>query len=244
MKGEAADARSILEVYDLERVAYCSVWDLQKQLQEALIQQKRNPEHTQYTDDDLADMLLFVEHPHVYTLGKSGNAEHLLRSVTELHDLDADFVPVDRGGDITYHGPGQRIAYVMLDLNKRGKDVRKYVNSLEEWIIQTLAEFDIKGERRKDRVGVWVVRKDKPLSSSGDFLEDKIAAVGVRLRKWVSFHGIAINVNPNLEHYKGIVPCGIQQHGVTSLHDLGLEASMDDLDNALSKTFKNVFGKE
>ena len=161
--------------------------------------------------------------------------------------VDPDLFPVytsQRGGQYTYHGPGQRIAYVMLDLNKRGKDVRKYVHSLEEWIIQTLAEFDIIGERRKDRVGVWVVRKDKPLSSSGDFLEDKIAAVGVRLRKWVSFHGIAINVNPNLDHYKGIVPCGIQHHGVTSLYDLGREASMDDLDNALSKTFKNVFGTE
>ena len=179
-----------------------------------------------------------LEHPELYTAGTSANSSDL---------VDPDLFPVytsQRGGQYTYHGPGQRIAYVMLDLNKRGKDVRKYVNSLEEWIIQTLAEFDIKGERRKDRVGVWVVRKDKPLSSTGEFLEDKIAAVGVRLRKWVSFHGIAINVNPNLDHYKGIVPCGIQQHGVTSLADLGLEASMDDLDNALLKTFKNVFGKE
>ena len=179
-----------------------------------------------------------IEHPELYTAGTSANSSDL---------VDPDLLPVytsQRGGQYTYHGPGQRIAYVMLDLNKRGKDVRKYVYSLEEWIIQTLAEFDIKGERRKDRVGVWVVRKDKPLSSTGDFLEDKIAAVGVRLRKWVSFHGIAINVNPNLDNYKGIVPCGIQQHGVTSLSDLGLEASMDDLDHALSKTFKNVFGKE
>ena len=179
-----------------------------------------------------------LQHPELYTAGTSANSSDL---------VDPDLFPVytsQRGGQYTYHGPGQRIAYIMLDLNKRGKDVRKYVNSLEEWIIQTLAEFDIKGERRKDRVGVWVVRKNKPLSSSGDFLEDKIAAVGVRLRKWVSFHGIAINVNPNLDHYKGIVPCGIQQHGVTSLSDLGLEASMDDLDHALSKTFKNVFGKE
>jgi lipoyl(octanoyl) transferase len=176
-----------------------------------------------------------LQHPELYTAGTSANSSDL---------VDPDLFPVytsQRGGQYTYHGPGQRIAYVMLDLNKRGKDVRKYVNSLEEWIIQTLAEFDIKGERRKDRVGVWVVRKDKPLSSSGDFLEDKIAAVGVRLRKWVSFHGIALNVNPNLEHYKGIVPCGIQQHGVTSLSDLGLEASMDDLDNALSKTFHERF---
>ena len=171
-----------------------------------------------------------LEHPELYTAGTSANLSDL---------IDPDLFPVyssQRGGQYTYHGPGQRIAYTMLDLNKRGKDVRKYVHSLEEWIIQTLAEFDIKGERRKDRVGVWVVRDDKPPSSSGQFLEDKIAAVGVRLRKWISFHGIAINVNPNLNHYKGIVPCGIQQHGVTSLADLGLKVTIEDLDNCLLYT--------
>ena len=179
-----------------------------------------------------------LEHPELYTAGTSANLSDL---------IDPDLFPVyssQRGGQYTYHGPGQRIAYTMLDLNKRGKDVRKYVHSLEEWIIQTLAEFDIKGERRKDRVGVWVVRDDKPPSSSGQFLEDKIAAVGVRLRKWMSFHGIAINVNPNLNHYKGIVPCGIQQHGVTSLADLGLKVTIEDLDKALIKTFDNVFEKK
>ena len=179
-----------------------------------------------------------LEHPELYTAGTSANLSDL---------IDPDLFPVyssQRGGQYTYHGPGQRIAYTMLDLNKRGKDVRKYVHSLEEWIIQTLAEFNIKGERRKDRVGVWVVRDDKPPSSSGQFLEDKIAAVGVRLRKWISFHGIAINVNPNLNHYKGIVPCGIQQHGVTSLADLGLKVTIEDLDKALIKTFDNVFEKK
>lgn len=179
-----------------------------------------------------------LEHPELYTAGTSANLSDL---------IDPDLFPVyssQRGGQYTYHGPGQRIAYTMLDLNKRGKDVRKYVHSLEEWIIQTLAEFDIKGERRKDRVGVWVVRDDKPPSSSGQFLEDKIAAVGVRLRKWISFHGIAINVNPNLNHYKGIVPCGIQQHGVTSLADLGLKVTIEDLDKALIKKFNNVFEKK
>ncbi|MDA9293200.1 lipoyl(octanoyl) transferase LipB [Amylibacter sp.] len=179
-----------------------------------------------------------LEHPELYTAGTSANLSDL---------IDPDLFPVyssQRGGQYTYHGPGQRIAYTMLDLNKRGKDVRKYVHSLEEWIIQTLAEFDIKGERRKDRVGVWVVRDDKPPSSSGQFMEDKIAAVGVRLRKWISFHGIAINVNPNLNHYKGIVPCGIQQHGVTSLADLGLKVTIEDLDKALIKSFDNVFEKK
>ena len=179
-----------------------------------------------------------LEHPELYTAGTSANLSDL---------IEPGLFPVyssQRGGQYTYHGPGQRIAYTMLDLNKRGKDVRKYVHSLEEWIIQTLAEFDIKGERRKDRVGVWVVRDDKPPSSSGQFLEDKIAAVGVRLRKWISFHGIAINVNPNLNHYKGIVPCGIQQHGVTSLADLGLKVTIEDLDKALIKSFDNVFEKK
>jgi len=187
---------------------------------------------------DETEHIWLLEHPELYTAGTSANLSDL---------IDPDLFPVyssQRGGQYTYHGPGQRIAYTMLDLNKRGKDVRKYVHSLEEWIIQTLAEFDIKGERRKDRVGVWVVRDDKPASSSGQFLEDKIAAVGVRLRKWISFHGIAINVNPNLNHYKGIVPCGIQQHGVTSLADLGLKVTIEDLDKALIKSFDNVFEKK
>ena len=187
---------------------------------------------------DETEHIWLLEHPELYTAGTSANLSDL---------IDPDLFPVyssQRGGQYTYHGPGQRIAYTMLDLNKRGKDVRKYVHSLEEWIIQTLAEFDIKGERRKDRVGVWVVRDDKPPSSSGQFLEDKIAAVGVRLRKWISFHGIAINVNPNLNHYKGIVPCGIQQHGVTSLADLGLKVTIEDLDKALIKSFDNVFEKK
>ncbi|MDB9991439.1 lipoyl(octanoyl) transferase LipB [Amylibacter sp.] len=187
---------------------------------------------------DETEHIWLLEHPELYTAGTSANLSDL---------VDPDLFPVytsQRGGQYTYHGPGQRIAYTMLDLNKRGKDVRKYVHLLEEWIIQTLAEFDIKGERRKGRVGVWVVRDDKPPSSSGQFLEAKIAAVGVRLRKWISFHGIAINVNPNLNHYKGIVPCGIQQHGVTSLADLGLKVTIEDLDKALIKSFDNVFEKK
>ena len=165
--GMIEGARSILEVYDLERVAYRSVWDLQKQLQEALIQQKRNPEHTQYTDDDLADMLLFVEHPHVYTMGKSGNAAHLLRSVTELRDLEAEFVQVDRGGDITYHGPGQIVGYPVLDLDRHFTDIHKYLRYLEEVLIKALAHYGLKAGRAEGQTGVW--------------LEDrKIAAMGIR----------------------------------------------------------------
>ena len=148
---------------------------------------------------------------------------------------------IDRGGDVTYHGPGQRVAYVMLDLKRRRPDIRAYVASLEEWIIRTLAAFNVRGERREDRVGVWVARPDK-----GNGFEDKIAAIGVRLRRWVSFHGIAINVEPKLEHFQGIVACGVTdpRYGVTSLADLGLTATTADVDIALRQAFEDVFGRQ
>jgi lipoyl(octanoyl) transferase len=147
--------------------------------------------------------------------------------------------PSGRGGQLTYHGPGQRVAYVMLDLKRRRPDVRAYVASLEQWIIGTLAAFDVRGERREDRVGVWVDRPDK-----GSGFEDKIAAIGVRLRHWVSFHGISINVAPELSHFEAIIPCGISdpRYGVTSLRDLGRSASMADVDIALRQSFEEVFG--
>jgi lipoyl(octanoyl) transferase len=179
-----------------------------------------------------------LEHPSLYTAGTSADIADL---------VDPDRFPVftsQRGGQYTYHGPGQRIAYAMLDLNARGKDVRKYVWKLEEWVIRTLAAFDVIGERRTDRVGVWVVRHDKPLNALGQPPEDKIAAIGVRLRKWVSFHGVSINLNPNLEHYSAIVPCGIAEHGVTSLIDLGHHVTMDQLDSALREQFEIVFEAE
>lgn len=182
------------------------------------------------------EQIWLLEHPPLYTAGTSANVADL---------VDPDRFPVytsQRGGQYTYHGPGQRIAYAMLDLNTRGKDVRKFVQNLEDWVIQTLAEFGVKGERRQGRVGVWVVRKDKPLTALGTYPEDKIAAIGVRLRKWVSFHGISINVEPDLDHYGGIVPCGIAEHGVTSLVDLGLPVSMTDVDIALKSCFDQVFG--
>ena len=229
MKGEAADARSILEIYDLEQVAYRSVWDLQKQLQEALIQQKRNPEHTQYTDKDLADMLLFVEHPHVYTLGKSGNAEHLLRSVTELYDLEAEFVQVDRGGDITYHGPGQIVGYPVLDLDRHFTDIHKYLRYLEEVLIRALAHYGLKAGRAEGQTGVW--------------LEDrKIAAMGIRSSRWVTMHGFALNVATNLDYFSHIVPCGIQDKQVTSMQvELGTEVSMDSVKKQIVQCFEEVF---
>lgn len=177
-----------------------------------------------------------VEHPPLYTAGTSANIDDL---------VDPDRFPVfeaGRGGEYTYHGPGQRVAYVMLDLKRRREDVRAFVAALEEWIIRTLDRFNVKGERREDRVGVWVVRPDRPSMADGSKAEDKIAAIGIRLRRWVSFHGIAINVEPDLSHFSGIVPCGVSDHGVTSLVDLGLPVTMADLDIALKAAFSEVFG--
>ena len=183
-----------------------------------------------------AELVWLVEHPPLYTAGTSAKASDLLVS---------DRFPVyetGRGGEYTYHGPGQRVAYVMLDLKRRREDIRAFVTALEEWIIATLASFNIRGERREDRVGVWVTRPERPPLPDGSPADDKIAAIGIRLRKWVSFHGIAINVEPDLAHFDGIVPCGVRGHGVTSLVDLGLPVDMHDLDRALLESFRAVFG--
>ncbi len=177
-----------------------------------------------------------LEHPPLYTAGTSAKPEDL---------VDPDRFPVfeaRRGGQYTYHGPGQRVVYVMLDLNQRGRDVRQFVQQLETWVITALAEFNVTGHIRCGRVGVWVERPDKPPLAEGVPREDKIAAIGIRLRKWVSFHGISINVDPDLDHFSGIVPCGITEHGVTSLVDLGLPVGMDDLDTAMMRGFETVFG--
>jgi lipoyl(octanoyl) transferase len=178
------------------------------------------------------ELVWLLEHPPLYTSGTSGKADDLL-------DPRFPLIATGRGGQLTYHGPGQRIAYVMLDLKRRRPDVRAYVAALEELIIRTLAAFNVRGERREDRVGVWVKRPDK-----GDGYEDKIAAIGVRLKRWVSFHGIAINVEPDLSHFQAIVPCGVvdPRYGVTSLVDLGLPVTMADVDIALRQAFADVFG--
>ena len=180
------------------------------------------------------ELVWLLEHPPLYTAGTSARPEDLLAPGR---------LPVfktGRGGQYTYHGPGQRVAYVMLDLKRRRPDVRAYVAGLEEWIIRTLAAFNVRGERREDRVGVWVNRPDK-----GFGFEDKIAAIGVRLRRWVSFHGIAINVEPDLKHFEAIVPCGVADpcYGVTSLVDLGHPVTMADVDLALRQAFEQVFGR-
>lgn len=182
------------------------------------------------------ELVWLVEHPPLYTAGTSARPEDL---------VEPDRFPVfaaGRGGEYTYHGPGQRVAYVMLDLKRRREDVRAFVAALEEWIIRTLAGFGVKGERREDRVGVWVVRPDRPPMPDGSPAEDKIAAIGIRLRRWVSFHGIAINLEPDLSHFSGIVPCGVADRGVTSLVDLGLPVTMSDLDLLLLDAFGEVFG--
>ncbi len=178
------------------------------------------------------ELVWLLEHPPVYTSGTSGKPE-------DLRDPRFPLVATGRGGQVTYHGPGQRVAYVMLDLKRRRPDVRAYVAALEEMIIRTLDAFNVRGERREDRVGVWVRRPDK-----GEGYEDKIAAIGVRLKRWVSFHGIAINVEPDLTHFQAIVPCGVTdpRYGVTSLVDLGLPVTLTDVDLALRQAFESVFG--
>jgi lipoyl(octanoyl) transferase len=184
-----------------------------------------------------AERVWLVEHPPLYTAGTSAQAADMLEARFPVHQTG-------RGGQYTYHGPGQRVAYVMLDLNRRTRDVRRFVAALEAWIMGTLAVFNLRGERHEDRVGVWVQRPDKPRGLGGDLAEDKIAAIGIRMRRWVTYHGISFNVEPDLSHFSGIVPCGVAERhlGVTSLVDLGLPVSMIDADAALRLAFEDVFG--
>ena len=179
------------------------------------------------------ELVWLLEHPPLYTAGTSAKTEELIDARFPVHH-------VGRGGQFTYHGPGQRVVYAMLDLNRRKPDVRAYVATLEEWIIRTLASFNVRGERREDRIGVWVKRPDKGQTG----FEDKIAAIGIRVRRWITLHGIAINVEPDLSHFAGIVPCGVSErrYGVTSLADLGITATMAELDVALRREFETLFG--
>jgi len=178
------------------------------------------------------ELVWLVEHPPLYTAGTSARPEELLEARFPVH-------PTGRGGQLTYHGPGQRVAYLMLDLKRRGPDVRRFVATLEEWIIRALAGFGIRGERREDRVGVWVPRPEKGVGH-----EDKIAAIGIRIKRWVTLHGMALNVDCDLSHYAGIVPCGVAEprYGVTSLADLGIRATMAEIDAVLAREFEPLFG--
>lgn len=181
------------------------------------------------------ECIWLLEHPPLYTAGTSARPADL---------TDPDRFPVfetRRGGQYTYHGPGQRVVYTLLDVGKRGRDVRAFVQQLETWVIATLDTFNVRGLIREGRVGVWVERPEKPGQANGNPAEDKIAAIGIRLSKWVSFHGLSINVEPELDHFTGIVPCGISDHGVTSLVDLGLPVTMEDVDLALRQTFDAAF---
>jgi lipoyl(octanoyl) transferase len=182
---------------------------------------------------DAPELVWLLEHPALYTAGTSARPEELIEARFPVHS-------VGRGGQFTYHGPGQRVGYVMLDLKRRAPDVRRFVFNLETWLIRTLSAFDVRGERRDDRVGVWVRRPDK-----GPDFEDKIAAIGVRVQRWVTLHGFALNVAPNLSHFSGIVPCGVSEtrYGITSLADLGSAASMAQVDRALRAEFSNLFGE-
>jgi len=181
---------------------------------------------------EATELVWLLEHPPLYTAGTSARPEELLEARFPVHQ-------VGRGGQFTYHGPGQRVAYVMLDLNRRTPDVRAFVAALEEWVIRTLAAFDVAGERRADRIGVWVARPDK-----GRGHEGKIAAIGIRVRKWVTLHGIALNIAPELAHFSGIVPCGVAdaRYGVTSLADLGHPVSTAEVDSVLRREFAALFG--
>jgi lipoyl(octanoyl) transferase len=186
---------------------------------------------------EAGESVWLVEHPPLYTAGTSARPDDLLKPRFPVH-------ATGRGGKYTYHGPGQRVAYVMLDLKRRRPDVRAFVAALEDWIVATLKQFNLTAGRREDRVGVWVDRADKPAARDGRMAEDKIAAIGIRLRHWVSFHGISINVDPDLSHFGSIVPCGISEShlGVTSLVDLGFPVTMADVDIALRQSFEAIFG--
>jgi lipoyl(octanoyl) transferase len=182
------------------------------------------------------EAVFLVEHPPLYTAGTSAG--------DVATDLRFPLYRTGRGGQLTYHGPGQRICYVMLDLNRRAPDLRGFVAALEAWIIATLADFDVHGERREERVGIWVTRPDKPNGPGGELAEDKIAALGIRVRRWVSFHGVALNVAPDLSHFAGIVPCGVvaPHLGTTSLRDLGRSVTMEAIDPVLRREFESIFG--
>ena len=184
-----------------------------------------------------SEKVWLVEHPALYTAGTSARPQDLLTKALPVFD-------VGRGGQYTYHGPGQRVAYVLLDLSRRRRDVRAFVGALEAWLIAALALFNVNGETREDRVGVWTPRPEKPCGPNGEPAEDKIAAIGVRLRRWVSFHGVSLNVEPDLRAFAGIVPCGIvERHfGVTSLVDLGLPVTMTEADMAMRQAFEPIFG--
>ena len=218
-----------IELYDLGKASYKPTWDLQHAVQSSIISEKRAEQKGEFEGVRKNDALLFVEHPHVYTLGKSGAEENMLRSMAELLKLDAEFVKIDRGGDITYHGPGQIVGYPILDLDRYFTDIHKYLRFLEEVIIRVCADYGFEAGRIAGLTGVWI----------GD---EKIAAMGIRCSRWVTMHGFAFNVNTDLTYFGHIVPCGIQDKAVTSLEKLlGNKVDVNEVKNRIVNHFQNVF---
>ncbi len=224
--------KNVVDLYDLGTMPYRPAWELQKSLQKILIDQKKARRDNPAVSGEKNDILLFVEHPHVYTLGKSGNSTHLLKAIEELSQINAEFIEIDRGGDITYHGPGQIVGYPILDLDRHFTDIHKYLRYLEEVIIRTCAEYSIEAGRIEGLTGVWV----------GD---EKIAAMGIRCSRWVTMHGFALNVNTDLSYFNHIVPCGISNKAVTSISKL-LNCTIDstEVKKHLLRHFSEVFGVE
>jgi len=221
-----------IDVYDLGRKSYSDAWEIQKKTQKLLVQQKRTANGSVKKSDYLNDQFFFTEHPHVYTLGKSGKSSNLLKSLSELASIDAEYIEIDRGGDITYHGPGQIVGYPIIDLEEYFTDIHRYLRYLEEVIIQTCSEFDIKGDRIEGLTGVWVKG-------------EKICAMGLRCSRWVTMHGFALNVNTDLSYFNHIVPCGIEGKNVTSLEKiLGEKIEQNVVKSIILKKFSEVFDVE
>ncbi|WP_103666076.1 lipoyl(octanoyl) transferase LipB [Gracilimonas amylolytica] len=222
-------SQKIIELYDLGHASYQPVWDLQKSIQQRLIDEKRAEQKGKSNRKRLGDILLFVEHPHIYTLGKSGSEEHMLRSMMELQQLEAEFLKIDRGGDITYHGPGQIVGYPILDLDRHFTDVHRYLRYLEEIMIKVCADYGFEAHRIEGQTGVWVNN-------------EKICAMGIRCSRWVTMHGFALNVNTDLRYFNNIVPCGIDDKSVTSLQALsGKEIDAEEVKERIIFHFEEVF---
>lgn len=221
--------RQNINWYDLGLIPYTKAWDLQERIQTSIVEEKLAAREGQLEQERRDDVILLVEHPHVYTLGKSGDEKHLLRTQQELDELDATYIKTDRGGDITYHGPGQIVGYPILDLARYFTDIHKYLRYLEEVMIRTCADFDISAGRIEGLTGVWVD-------------EAKICAMGVRCSRWVTMHGFALNVNTNLAYFKNIIPCGIDDKPVTSLQEiLGQKQDMEFIKKRIVYHFENLF---
>ncbi len=221
--------KKTIELYDLGFKSYQPVWDLQHKVQQRIIDEKKLDRIGEFEGTRKNDMLLFVEHPHVYTLGKSGDEENMLRSVLELKELEAEYVKTNRGGDITYHGPGQVVGYPILDLDRHFTDIHKYLRYLEKVIIKVCADYGFEAGRIEGLTGVWIN-------------EQKICALGIRCSRWVTMHGFALNVNTNLEYFNHIVPCGIENKAVTSLHALlGKKMDIQEVKDRIVFHFEKVF---